>query len=418
MAFDAKHIWHPYSAMLKNYEMYPVISGHGSKIVLSDGRELIDGMSSWWCKIHGYNHQEMNKAIKYQVDQLAHVMFGGLTHKPAIDLARQLVEMTPKQLSTVFFADSGSVAVEVAIKVAMQYWQACGKFNKNKLLTVKGGYFGDTSGAMSVCDPDNGMHHWFNGILPKHYFIQRPLCKFGNPCEEDHVIELKTMLQKHHNKLASIIIEPIVQGAGGMHFYSADYLKTVRKLCDEYQVLLIHDEIATGFGRTGKLFAMEYAGTVPDIMCVGKALTGGYMTLGAMICTEHISTSITNKGIFMHGPTFMANPLACAAGNASLGIIKQGAWQSQVQRIEKKLWEGLQPCTNIHTVADVRVLGAIGVVEMKSPVVMAKIQPEFVKRGLWVRPFGNLVYVMPPYIINDAEIDQLCAGIVDVLFSI
>ena len=418
LIFDAEHIWHPYSSTINRPAMFPVVGGKGARIKLSDGRELIDGMSSWWCKVHGYNHPKLNEAVKGQVDQLAHVMFGGLTHKPAIDLARKLVEMTPEPLSTVFYADSGSVAVEVAIKMAMQYWQASGKPDKNKMLTIRGGYYGDTSGAMSVCDPDNGMHHWFNGILPRHYFLPRPLCPYGHLCEETHIAELRNTLASKHDHIAAVIIEPIVQGAGGMHFYSADYLKKLRVLCDEYAVLLIHDEIATGFGRTGKLFAMEHAGVVPDIMCVGKALTGGYMTLAATICTDHVSSTISEQGAFMHGPTFMANPLSCAAANASLDILMGGAWCNQVQNIEQKLWEGLQSCVDMPGVTDVRVLGAIGVVEMKEPVVMAEIQPEFVKKGIWVRPFGKLIYVMPPYIINDDDLAQLCSGIVDVVFSI
>jgi len=415
MAFDANHIWHPYSSTIHRGEVLPVVSAQGARLRLNDGRELIDGMSSWWCKVHGYNHPEINLAIKTQVDQLSHVMFGGLTHKPAIDLARKLVHMTPKPLDTVFFADSGSVAVEVAIKMAMQYWQARGEADKNKMLTVRGGYYGDTSGAMAVCDPDNGMHHWFSGILPRHHFISRPLCTFADSCEDEHTEDLEKEFENKHEQLAAVIIEPIVQGAGGMYFYSPGYLRKLRSLCDEYSVLLIHDEIATGFGRTGKLFAMEHADIIPDIMCVGKALTGGYMTLAATLCTKNISTTISEQGAFMHGPTFMANPLACAAANASLNILMKGTWRGQVQNIEQYLKKGLQPCSSLSAVADVRVLGAIGVVEMKKPTVLAEIQPEFVKRGLWVRPFGRLVYIMPPYIISNADLEKLCAGIHDVV---
>ncbi|MDP0561708.1 MAG: adenosylmethionine--8-amino-7-oxononanoate transaminase [Candidatus Endonucleobacter sp. (ex Gigantidas childressi)] len=415
MTFDANHIWHPYSSMIHRTEVLPVVSAKGVRLKLSDGRELIDGMSSWWCKVHGYNHPELNLAIKTQVDQLAHVMFGGLTHKPAIDLARKLVNMTPKSIDTVFFADSGSVAVEIAIKMSMQYWQARGQSGKNKMLTIRGGYYGDTSGAMAVCDPDNGMHHWFSGILPKHHFLSRPLCTFAGSCEEEHTEELKKELENKNEQIAAVIIEPIVQGAGGMYFYSPDYLRKLRSLCNEYSVLLIHDEIATGFGRTGKLFAMEHADIIPDIMCVGKALTGGYMTLAATLCTKNISTTISEQGAFMHGPTFMANPLACAAANASLNILMTGAWREQVQNIERHLQRGLQPCSGLSAVANVRVLGAIGVVEMKKPVVLADIQQEFVKRGIWVRPFGRLVYIMPPYIISDADLERLCVGILDVV---
>ncbi len=392
--------------------------GEGVKLKLNDGRELIDGMSSWWCKVHGYNHPKLNEAIKQQVDNLAHVMFGGLTHKPAIDLARRLVSVTPESIETVFFADSGSVAVEVAIKMAMQYWQARGIPEKNKMLTIRGGYYGDTSGAMSVCDPETGMHHWFSGILPRHHFLPRPECRYGMEFEESHIDGVKQALDQLNGEIVAVIIEPVVQGAGGMYFYSPDYLKRLRELCDEYQVLLIHDEIATGFGRTGKLFACEHADVTPDIMCVGKALTGGYMTLAATLCTEHISSTISEQGAFMHGPTFMANPLACAAGNASLEILQQGSWASQVQNIEETLHQGLQPCFDMPGVEDVRVLGAIGVVEMKEPVVMSEIQPMFVEQGLWVRPFGKLIYVMPPYIIDKTELELLCSGIRNVIYRV
>ncbi len=413
--FDSTHIWHPYTATVNRPPMYPVIGGEGVRLTLSDGRALIDGMSSWWCTVHGYNHPRLNAALKTQVDQFSHVMFGGLTHKPGITLARQLVAMTPEPLNTVFFADSGSVAVEVAIKMAMQYWQARKQPRKRKMLTVRGGYFGDTSGAMSVCDPENGMHHWFSGILPQHHFVHRPGCRFGESCEDQHLYEARTFLADHHQTIAAVIIEPVVQGAGGMYFYSPDYLVKLRALCDQYGVLLIHDEIATGFGRTGQLFALEHANVIPDIMCVGKALTGGYMTLAATLCSEHVSTTISEQGPFMHGPTFMANPLACAVATASLDILQEGHWRSQVQMIEQMLTEGLMPCASMPTVADVRVLGAIGVVEMKKAVDMQQIQPEFVKRGIWVRPFGKLVYVMPPYIISPDDLNTLCSGIRDVV---
>ena len=418
LAFDAQHIWHPYSSTVNGLQVFPVTGGEGVKLKLNDGRELIDGMSSWWCKVHGYNHPKLNEAIKQQVDNLAHVMFGGLTHKPAIDLARRLVSVTPESIETVFFADSGSVAVEVAIKMAMQYWQARGIPEKNKMLTIRGGYYGDTSGAMSVCDPETGMHHWFSGILPRHHFLPRPECRYGMEFEESHIDGVKQALDQLNGEIAAVIIEPVVQGAGGMYFYSPDYLKRLRELCDEYQVLLIHDEIATGFGRTGKLFACEHADVTPDIMCVGKALTGGYMTLAATLCTEHISSTISEQGAFMHGPTFMANPLACAAGNASLEILQQGSWASQVQNIEETLHQGLQPCFDMPGVEDVRVLGAIGVVEMKEPVVMSEIQPMFVEQGLWVRPFGKLIYVMPPYIIDKTELELLCSGIRNVIYRV
>lgn len=418
LVFDAEHIWHPYSTTINRVDMFPVVGAEGVYLHLNDGRRVIDGMSSWWCMVHGYNHPEMNAALKRQIDDFSHVMFGGLTHKPAIDLARKLVAMTPEPMQTVFFADSGSVAVEVAIKMAMQYWIARGRPEKNKMLTVRGGYYGDTTGGMSVCDPEGGMHHWFTGILPQHHFVPRPECRFSETCEEQHIEELQQMLDRLGNQLAGVIIEPIVQGAGGMYFYSPEYLVRLRQLCDDYEVLLVHDEIATGFGRTGKLFACEHAGVVPDIMCVGKALTGGYLTMAATLCSGKISQTISEQGPFMHGPTFMANPLACAAGNASLEILSRGEWQGQLTAIEKILREGLMPCYEMPTVADVRVLGGIGVVELKEPVVMSEIQPLFVAEGVWVRPFGKLVYVMPPYVISSDELKALCRSICRVLHRV
>lgn len=418
MDFDAHHIWHPYSTTVNRNEMFPVIGADGVHLTLNDGRRVIDGMSSWWCMVHGYNHPDMNTALKQQVDEFAHVMFGGLTHKPAIDLARKLVAMTPDPIQTVFFADSGSVSVEVAIKMAMQYWIARDRPAKNKLITIRGGYYGDTTGAMSICDPDGGMHHWFTGILPQHHRVSRPACGFDDEFQDEHIQELQQSLETLNGQVAAVIVEPVVQGAGGMYFYSPEYLKRLRQLCDEYEVLLIHDEIATGFGRTGKLFACEHAGIVPDIMCVGKALTGGYMTMAATLCTEQVSRTISEHGPFMHGPTFMANPLACAAGNASMGILMRGDWQQQLPMIEETLLNELMPCMELSSVADVRVLGGIGVVEMKEPVVMSEIQPAFVKEGVWVRPFGKLVYVMPPYIIDKAQLERLCSAIRNVLFHL
>lgn len=413
--FDKKHIWHPYTTTVNRPEMYPVTGADGVYLTLNDGSKLIDGMSSWWSLVHGYNHPKMNAALKAQIDQFSHVMFGGLTHKPAIELARKLVNMTPEPIQTVFFADSGSVSVEVAIKMAVQYWQSAGQTKKTKILTVLGGYYGDTTGAMSVCDPLNSMHSHFSGILPEHYFVSRPSCKFDEPFEESHTEELKQKLEELGDQLAAVIIEPVVQGAGGMYFYAPEYLKRLRELCDEHEVLLIHDEIATGFGRTGKLFACEHAGIVPDIMCVGKVLTGGYMTLAATLCTDKVSKTISEQGPMMHGPTFMANPLACAAGNASLDILATGEWQSQVANIERGLLSGLMPCAELPCVSEVRVLGSIGVVELKEPVNMTEIQPRFVKEGVWVRPFGKLVYIMPPYIISDEELKTLCKAIFRVL---
>ena len=408
LEFESRHIWHPYNSTNSSVPVFPVTGADGVKLKLNDGREVIDGMSSWWCMAHGYNHPHMNQAMKAQIDTFSHVMFGGLTHKPAIDLARKLVDMTPEPIQTVFFADSGSVSVEVAIKMAVQYWVVQGYTRKTKMLTFRGGYYGDTTGAMSVCDPVGGMHSMFTGILPGHHFVSRPSCKFDEPFDETHISEFKNSLKTLHEQVAAVIIEPIVQGAGGMYFYSPDFLRRVRELCDEYNVLLIHDEIATGFGRTGKLFACEHANTVPDIMTVGKALTGGYMTMAATLCTEKVSDTISAHGPIMHGPTFMANPLACAAANASLDIFATGEWKSQVANIEQKLQDGLSPCAEFDTVAEVRILGAIGVVELKEPVVMEELQPMFVEEGIWVRPFGKLVYIMPPYIISDEDLDFLC----------
>ena len=422
LAFDAEHIWHPYSRAScltdQATAMFPVVGAQGVYLHLNDGRRLIDGMSSWWCMVHGYNHPQMNAALKAQVEQFSHVMFGGLTHKPAIELARKLLAMAPEPMHSVFFADSGSVAVEVAIKMAMQFWIARDRPGKNKMLTVKGGYYGDTTGCMSVCDPEGGMHHWFTGIVPEHYFVSRPDCRLHDEFAEQHISQLSQLLEQHGQQLAGVIIEPVVQGAGGMYFYSPQFLVRLRQLCDEHEVLLIHDEIATGFGRTGKLFACEHAGVVPDIMCVGKALTGGYLTLAATLCSQRVSQTISEHSPFMHGPTFMANPLACAAGNASLEILAAGAWQQQLPVIESGLREGLAPCAQLDSVADVRVLGAIGVVEMKQPVDMAVIQPLLVQAGVWVRPFGKLVYVMPPYIISQPELAALCHAICTVVHGL
>ena len=411
IAFDAQHIWHPYSSVGSPVPVFPVVAANGVRLTLDDGREVIDGMSSWWCMAHGYNHPAMNEALKAQVDRFSHVMFGGLTHKPAIELARRLVNVTPEPLQTVFFADTGSVAVEVAIKMALQYWVVQGVTQKSKLLTFRGGYFGDTVGAMSVCDPVGGMHSQFTGILPEHHFVSRPSVKYHELFQEAHIAEFKQRLETMHEQVAAVIIEPIVQGTGGMHFYSPDFLKRVRELCDEFNVLLIHDEIATGFGRTGKWFACEHAGVVPDIMTMGKALTGGYMTLAATLCTEKVSRTISDHGAIMHGPTFMANPLACSAAIASLDIFATGEWKQQVSAIEQQLTEQLSRCLELDNVADVRVLGAIGVVELKEPVIMEQIQPMFVEEGIWVRPFGKLVYIMPPYIISRDDLEELCSKI-------
>ncbi|MCU7805248.1 MAG: adenosylmethionine--8-amino-7-oxononanoate transaminase [Candidatus Thiodiazotropha sp. (ex Lucinoma borealis)] len=415
--YDKHHVWHPYSAIGADLPVYPVVSANGVRLKLADGRELIDGMSSWWCAIHGYNHPEMTRAIQHQLETMAHVMFGGLTHQPAAELAKKLIEITPAPLQSVFFADSGSVAVEVAMKMAIQYWHDKHQPDKQRFLTIRKGYHGDTFGAMSLCDPDTGMHHLFSGILPQQLFVEAPSCYFGHPCKGDGAKALRKKLKKHHQHIAAVVLEPIVQGTGGMRFYSAEYLKEVRRLCDQYGVLLILDEIATGFGRTGKLFACEHADVTADIMCVGKSLTGGTMSLAATLTTEEISNTISqgNPGLFMHGPTFMANPLACSAALASLQLLLNSPWQERIKTIEKSLQQGLAPCRELPQVEEVRILGAIGVVEMKKAVDMKQIQPNFVDAGVWVRPFGKLVYLMPPFIISREDLKSLTDAVVKVV---
>lgn len=420
LQIDKDHIWHPYSPRQASQPMYPVERAEGCTLFLKDGTELIDGMSSWWSAIHGYNHAVLNQAVHDQINAMSHVMFGGLTHEPAAALTRQLMAITPKQLRNVFYCDSGSVSVEVAMKMAVQYWQAKGHTSKFRFCTIRKGYHGDTFAAMSVCDPQTGMHHLFSECLSPQFFVDEPSCRFGGPCHDKDIQQLEDTLQKHHTDIAAVILEPVVQGAGGMRFYSAEYLSKVRLLCDEYDVLLILDEIATGFGRTGKLFAMEHAEIAPDILCLGKALTGGYMSMAATLCTEAISTTIDagEAGAFMHGPTFMANPLACAVSLASISLLLEYDWQMMIQNIEKLLTEGLAPCRDVESVADVRILGAIGVVEMKKPVDMKTVQDQLVNLGVWIRPFGKLIYVMPPFVISDRQCKSLCRAIVTVCESI
>jgi adenosylmethionine-8-amino-7-oxononanoate aminotransferase len=397
--------------------MVPVASADGVRLRLTDGRELIDGMASWWSAIHGYNHPALNRAAHEQIERVSHVMFGGLTHAPAIELSRKLIEMTPAPLERVFLADSGSVSVEVALKMAIQYWHARGKPEKHRMLSLRHGYHGDTFGAMSVSDPVNGMHELFSGVLCQQLFAPRPETPFAAPFDPADIAALEQLLAAHHQELAALIVEPVVQGAGGMWFYSPQWLRQARALCDRYGVLLIADEIATGFGRSGELFACDHAGISPDIICVGKALTGGYMTLAATLTTAEIAHTISagGAGCFMHGPTFMANPLACAVALASLEQLEQQPWRPQVERLEAGLKRGLEPARALAGVADVRVLGAIGVIERHAPVSLAQVQPLFVDRGVWVRPFGRLVYVMPAYIMSDAELATLTTAMVDVM---
>ncbi|MBE3786928.1 adenosylmethionine--8-amino-7-oxononanoate transaminase [Vibrio parahaemolyticus] len=412
LAFDRQHIWHPYTSTLTPLTCYPVASANGVHIKLEDGTELVDGMSSWWSTIHGYNHPHLNQAAHKQIDQVSHVMFGGITHQPAISLCKKLLSLAPSNLEHVFLADSGSVAVEVSLKMALQYWHAKGE-RRPKFLTLRHGYHGDTFAAMSVTDPDNSMHSLYKGFLPEHIFAQSPTCGYWDDWKPEDLTDFEHKIETHHKELAAVILEPIVQGAGGMRIYHPEFLKGVRRLCDKYGLLLIADEIATGFGRTGKLFACEHADIQPDILCVGKALTGGYMTLSSTLASKHVADTVCggDAGCFMHGPTFMGNPLACAVATASLELIEQGDWKQQTQQIETLFSELLPKLEEYDLVKNTRWLGAIGVVETHRPVNMETIQALFVEHGVWIRPFGKLIYMMPPFISKPEDIEKLVNAI-------
>ena len=419
-AIDRQHIWHPYSSITHPHPIFTVDSADGVRLKLADGRTLIDGMASWWCVIHGYNHPVLNKAIIDQTQKMAHVMFGGLTHEPAINLTETLINITPEPLQHVFYSDSGSVSVEVAIKMALQYWQAKGKTNKNRLLSLRKGYHGDTFMTMSTCDPKTGMHHLFAEVLREQLFTQAPGCGFDEPWDESYIHDFVQQIEQHQDNIAAVILEPIVQGAGGMRFYSPHYLKRVREICDDYNLLLIADEIATGFGRTGELFACNHANISPDILCLGKSLTGGYMTLAATLCTEEVGQVVCSgeAGVLMHGPTFMANPLACAVANASVQLLLESPWQERIRALETQMQTELAECALWPQVADVRVLGAIGVIELKEAVELREIQSQFVDQGVWVRPFGKLVYIMPPFVMGKDDLSFLIKGMKAVIASL
>ena len=410
MNFDDQHIWHPYAKIPNAIPTYLVESADNVYLNLEGGKRVIDGMSSWWSMIHGYNNPILNQAIKDQIDSVSHVMFGGLTHQPAIDLCQLLIQITPPGLDKVFLADSGSVSVEISLKMALQYWHNKGRFDKTHFVTPRGGYHGDTFGAMSICDPENGMHHLFQGVLPKHYFVTKP--SIGNASEA--LSDLNKVLNESHNKIAAMVLEPIVQGAGGMNIYESEYLRKARSLCDAFDVLLIVDEIATGFGRTGKLFACEHAHISPDILCLGKALTGGYMSMAATLSTAEVAETV---GVLMHGPTFMGNPLSCSVANRSIDLLLSSEWENRILQIENILKSELLPLQKQKSVSDVRVIGAIGVIEFESPLDMKLVQENLIENGVWLRPYGKLLYTMPPYVINDVELLTITKAMTEIAHS-
>jgi adenosylmethionine-8-amino-7-oxononanoate aminotransferase len=420
LQLDRSHVWHPYTDFTDPGLITPVSHAQGVELHLYDGRTLIDGMSSWWSAVHGYNHPTLNQAIIDQLGKMAHVMFAGITHEPAVKLATTLATISPPGLNKVFFSDSGSVAVEIALKMALQYWHAQGQAQRTMFLTLKRGYHGDTFGAMAVCDPHSGMHHLFHHTLSHHLFVEAPACGFDEPFQETHIAQFAQQIQQHRQKIAAVILEPIVQGAGGMRFYSPEYLRRVRALCDKHEILLIADEVATGFGRTGKLFACEHADISPDIMCIGKALTGGYITLAATLCNDKVSDGISrgDNPAFMHGPTYMANPLACAVANASVELLLNSNWQKRVATIGQQMRDELAPCKDFSYVKEVRTLGAIGVVELHEPINNRNLVPLFVEQGVWVRPFGNIIYLMPPFIITPEQLSRLTSAVLKVVATL
>jgi adenosylmethionine---8-amino-7-oxononanoate aminotransferase len=428
LSADAELLWHPYSSLSEPAPTRLVRGASGVRISLDDGAdgtvEAIDAMASWWCMIHGYRNPVLDAALHEQIDAYSHVMFGGLTHEPAIRLAERLVEITPEPVRHVFFCDSGSVSVEVAIKLALQYQVARGNSGRTRMLTVRGGYHGDTFAPMSVCDPVNGMHSLFSGALKEQVFGPQPPAGFHRTADDPELVawaaEIASVAEQHAGEVAAIVVEPILQGAGGMYAYSPACLQVLREVADEHGFLLILDEIATGFGRTGTLFASEHAGIDPDILCVGKALTGGYLSLAATLCTTEVAHTVSKGpgGALMHGPTFMANPLACAVALASIDLLLAGDWSAEVARISTGLSAGLAPAIDLPGVKDVRVLGAVGVVQLARPVDVPRMTDAVLRRGVWVRPFRDLVYTMPPYICTDAEVTTIAAAITDAIADV